>query len=119
MKHEMKDSGLRVKTPTGSMKERAPGKGRYDLISPVMMRRLAIVLEKGALKYAPRNWEKGIPLSWYLDAALRHTFQYLDGQRDEDHLAQAIFNLMAIIHTEEELKTGRLPQNLGDLPKSP
>lgn len=38
------------------------GKIRYDLIHPIGKRGLAMVLTKGAEKYAQRNWEKG--LSW-------------------------------------------------------
>jgi hypothetical protein len=38
--------------------------------------------------------------------------QYWKGDRDEDHLAAVIFNLMAIIHFEE---TGR--EDLNDLKK--
>lgn len=107
----MVDSGKRVELKTGSHRERAEGKGRYDLISPIALRRLAIVMEKGAKKYATRNWEKGQPLSFYMDSALRHLNQHLEGQRDEDHLGQCMFNVMAMMHTEEQMP------ELDDLPK--
>ena len=116
MTHKMEDSGKRENFSTGAMRENASDKGRYDLISPIMLKRLAIVMERGAKKYYDRNWEKGMPLYRYIDAALRHTNQYLEGMRDEDHLAQAIFNLMACIHTEEMIKRGVLPKELDDLP---
>ena len=46
-----------------------------------------------------------MPFSRLYSSALRHVFQALAGQRDEDHLAQAIWNLTALIHFEE---TGRV-----------
>lgn len=95
------DSGKRVTTETGAQRERADGKGRYDLISPFFLKRLAIRLELGAAKYKDRNWEKGLPFSWFLDAAIRHIEQWLEGQEDEDHLAAAAFNLMGIMHLQK------------------
>jgi len=98
-----KDSGKRESFGEGgAVRDVREGKGRYDLISAAAIRRLAGVYERGAAKYADRNWEKGIPISRCIDSALRHTFQYLDGQDDEDHLAQAAWNLLACIHFEEK-----------------
>jgi len=116
MTHKMKDSGKRKHFDTGAVRENAPDKGRYDLISPIMLHRLAIVMEKGGKKYCDRNWEKGMPLHRYLDAALRHTYQRLEGMIDEDHIVQAIANLMFFVHTEEMIKRGVLPKELDDLP---
>lgn len=98
------------------MRENAPDKGRYDLISPIFLRRIAVVLEKGAAKYADRNWEKGIPLHSYMDSALRHLSQVIEGKTDEDHAGQAAWNLMAYIHTKEMIDRGLLPKELDDLP---
>ena len=114
---EVKDSGKREEFSTGSVRDIREGKGRYDLIPPKSLRRLAQHYENGAKKYGDRNWEKGQPLSRYLDSAIRHTFNYLDGQRDEDHLIAAIWNLMAIIDHEERIKLGELPEELNDLRK--
>ena len=55
----------------------------------------------GAGKYAPRNWEKGIPWSRCLDSALRHLNKFQRGMTDEDHLAAAAWNIFAIIHYQE------------------
>jgi hypothetical protein len=110
-----KDSGQREEFDTGSRRDTREGKRRYDLISPVALARLAGVLERGAAKYGDRNWEKGQPLSRYLDSALRHTFQVLAGKTDEDHAGQAMCNLMAFIHTQEAVANGLLPAELNDL----
>lgn len=105
-----KDTGRREQFSTGAVRDVRVGKGRYDLLPPAAIKRIADVYERGAIKYAERNWEKGIPISRCIDSALRHVFQYLDGQRDEDHLAQAAWNLLACMHFEE-----KMPE-LNDLP---
>ena len=113
---ETLDSGVRQEFPSGSRRDTRERKGRYDLLSPLALRRLALVMERGAAKYGDRNWEKGQPMSRYLDSALRHTFMFLAGDRREDHLAQAEWNLHAAIHTEELVSRGELPAELYDMP---
>ncbi len=74
---------------------------RYDLISPIGLRRIAETYGEGALKYGDRNWEKGIPQSVMANHALAHIFAYLSGDRSEDHMGHAAWNLIAIMHNEE------------------
>ena len=111
-----KDSGERRKFNTGAQRDVVDGKGRYDLISPIMIERLAKLLQRGAEKYNDRNWEKGMPLSVYMDSGMRHLFKFLEGHRDEDHLIAAIWNLQALLHIEEMVKRGVLSEELLDLP---
>lgn len=96
------DGGKRMSYGEG-LAERDPtdGKGRYDLITPFGIRRLAIWYELDAKKYADRNWEKGMPFSRYIDAAKRHLDKYIMGMMDEDHLAAASWNILSIMHHEE------------------
>lgn len=84
-----------------AIREPATGKGRFDLITPFGMMRLAKWYEAGAQKYADRNWEKGMPFSRYVNSAMRHLVKYIMGLKDEDHLAAAAWNILAIIHHEE------------------
>jgi hypothetical protein len=114
--YELKDSGHRRTFETGAQRDRPTGKGRYDLISPLATRRLAVIFEKGALKYADRNWEKGMPICQFIDSAKRHLDQYLEGRRDEDHLGQAMWNLHCAVHMEEMIDRSLLPKELNDLP---
>lgn len=111
-----KDSGERRKFTSGAQRDVANGKGRYDLVSPIMIDRLAKLLERGAVKYDDRNWEKGMPLSVYMDSGMRHLYKYLEGHTDEDHLIAAIWNLQALLHIEEMVNRGKLPKKLCDLP---
>lgn len=113
---ELKDSGKRQEYETGARRDTTDGKGRYDLLQVLALRRVAVVLQRGAQKYDARNWEKGIPLSRFVDSGLRHLMQYLEGRRDEDHAAQAAWNILGLIHTEEMIERGLLPASLNDLP---
>lgn len=113
----MKPPGEMKTFDTGAKREEKTGKGRFDLISPIMLRRLAILMEEGGLVHGDRSWELGMPLSGLLSSAIRHTQQTLDGLEDEDHPIQAIWNLMAYIHTLHRIRTGSLPTELDDLPR--
>lgn len=113
-KYSIKDSGKRESFNTGAVRDMRQGKGRYDLISPLALRRLACVYERGSLKYEDRNWESGMPISRTLDSAVRHIYQYLEGHRDEDHLAHAAWNLFAAMHFEEGAERGILPEEIVD-----
>ena len=110
------DSGKRQDFDTGSIRDTRDGKGRYDLITPIALKRLAQHYENGANKYNDRNWELGQPLSRYIDSAIRHLYTHLEGHRDEDHCSAAIWNIAALIHTEEMVNRGILPKELNDLP---
>jgi hypothetical protein len=112
----VKDSGTREAFETGSQRDTRVGKGRFDLISPIFLKRLAKHYENGSLKYKDRNWEKGQPLARYLDSAERHLNDFKEGKRDEDHLAAVAWNIAAIIHTQEMIDRGLLPKELNDLP---
>lgn len=102
--------------PTGARRGNREGKGRYDLLPPTAIKRLADIFERGATAHGDRNYEKGYPFSRLVESALRHTFQYLEGRQDEDHLGQACWNLMALIHIETLVERGILPKELNDLP---
>lgn len=96
------DGGERINYGEGTaMREPSDGKGRFDLISPYALTRLAKWYELGAMKYAPRNWEKGIPYSRCADSAMRHLVKFLMGMDDEDHLAAVAWNVFAIMHYQE------------------
>ena|SRR3990167_762556 len=102
----MNDSGKREEFKSGATREPATGKGRYDLISPEGLRRIAIWYEKGSEKYAPRNWEKGLPWSRCFSSMIRHAFAWMAGQTDEDHLAAVAWNAIALMHFEKFYSEG-------------
>ena len=70
---------------------------RKDIFA--LMLDVARHFENGALKYGEHNWEKGIPISRYIDSALRHLMKDLAGETDEDHAAAFVWNLMCCAWT--------------------
>ena len=110
------DSGRREEFETGSVRDTRIGKGRFDLIAPYSLTRLAQHYENGAVKYGDRNWERGQNLSRYLDSAMRHLVKYIGGSREEDHLAAVAWNVFSYIQTEQWIKEGKLPKELNDVP---
>lgn len=96
------DSGDRTQFDTGAVRDMHEGKGRFDLLPMCVIKRLAKHYENGCLKYGERNWEKGIPAHSFADSAFRHLVNYLDGEKNEDHLIAAIWNLCGLAWTEEK-----------------
>jgi len=115
--NDVKDSGVRQEFETGSKRDSRDGKGRFDLIPPYALLRLAKHYENGSKKYGDRNWEMGQPLSRNIDSAIRHLVNVLMGLADEDHLSAAAWNVFAIIETQKRIEFGLLPAELDDLPK--
>ena len=111
------DNGTRVDRSTGATRQGKAGKGRFDLIPRVALQRLAVHYENGAKAYGDRNWEKGIELSSFVDSLERHLGQYLLGDRAEDHLAAIMWNAAGLLWTEEQIRKGKLPHSLNDLPE--
>lgn len=112
----VKDSGERQEFETGSRRDLQKGKGRFDLIPTLPMRRLARHYEAGAVKYGDRNWEKGQPLMRYLDSAERHLNMLKSGDLTEDHAAAAAWNMFSYMHTLAAIEAGLLPKSLDDRP---
>lgn len=115
--YTIKDSGERTKFKTGAVRDLRSGKGRFDLVPPAPIRALAIHFEKGAKKYGPRNWEKGIPLSKFLDSAERHLQEIKEGMNDENHPISALWNLVCYYETLLRIQNGELPKSLDDMPR--
>ena len=53
--------------------------------------------EDGAKKYGENNWQKGIPVSCYIDSAVRHYLKWLRGDQDEPHDRAFVWNIMCCI----------------------
>lgn len=113
----MHDSGERQQFASGAVRDAAAGKPRPDLISPHADLREGIWLGLGAVKYAERNWEQGIPISRCVASLRRHLLAYMLGCTKEDHMAAIRTNAGFILHYEEEIKAGRLDPAIDDMPK--
>jgi hypothetical protein len=111
-----KDSGLRQEFATGSVRDAQGGKGRFDLIPTMPLRRLAQLYERGAIKYGARNWQLGQPLMRFIDSASRHLNNLIAGEPLEDHATAVVWNLFGYTWTLGEIEAGRLPKELDDRP---
>lgn len=103
---EYKDSGTRRGFGTGAVRDAAENKGRFDLLPFDALQELAKVFEKGASKYSPRNWEKGIGVEVFLDSAARHLHKAISGHTDEPHLPMAMWNIACAIQTAVWIERG-------------
>lgn len=87
--------------PTGAKRVEKTRDARYDLLCPSAVREYARVCALGAKVYGPRNWEKGLPTSNYIDHAMEHLTEFM---RDAslEHLSHALWNVAAAIHNYTE-----------------
>jgi len=98
---KINDSGSRTEFSTGAVRDMSAGKGYLMALPPEAMLRLSRHYEAGAIKYGMFNYTKGIPVSSFINSALRHLFKYLAGKDDEDHLAAVAFNVLGAMLMEE------------------
>ncbi|QDT30925.1 dATP/dGTP diphosphohydrolase domain-containing protein [Thalassoglobus polymorphus] len=116
------DTGSRTQFETGAVRDAAAGKGLPSAIPYVAIQKLAQRYEDGRAKYPDDpetgrpNWQKGIPLSRFQDAIVRHSYQWAEGDQSEDHLGAVLWNAAGAAWTEQEINAGRLPADLDDLP---
>jgi hypothetical protein len=99
------DSGKRTQWETGMQRDTNEDKPRFDLLFPEtlsyenqLITRWARLMQRGAVKYNARNWEKAATqeeLNRFRESAMRHFMQWFMGADDgEDHAAAVLFNLM-------------------------
>lgn len=92
MKQEADGGGLRYNS----------GKTLLELLPPEWIYGLGIVMTRGSMKYAIRNWERGMAWSICVGCALRHLFRFVCGERyDKEtgchHLAMCAWNALALM----------------------
>lgn len=113
---DLKDSGERKEFTTGAVRDVQKGKGKPSLVPNWVIWLVSRVYEDGAYKYSSRNWEKGMPLSQYLDSCERHLAKLKAGLRDEPHASQVLWNIIGYIFTATLIKLGHRPAELNDMP---
>jgi hypothetical protein len=92
------------KFESGAVRDSNEGKPRPDLISPLFKLRLGQHLALGAQHYGENNWQKGMSQEVLRESLERHLVSHDLGDKSEDHLSAAAFNLMAMIHFDEKEK---------------
>lgn len=113
--NKLPDTGERSEFNTGAVRDAMQGKGNPSLIPIDALRAVSRRFEDGADKYGRNNWQKGIPLSRYVDSLYRHLWQFMEKDNTEDHGGAVIWNAMCLIQTKKWIDEGRLPMELDDL----
>lgn len=77
------------------------GKARYDLLEPFAIEELVKVFNKGAEKYEPNNWLKGLPWMDVIASLKRHLKAFEQGEDTDNetlclHMAHVAWNALAI-----------------------
>lgn len=77
---------------------------RFDLVlsNDVGFRRLAEAFGEGFLKYGANNWMNGFDESVLLNHTLKHISDYIAGDKSDDQLAHAIWNLYTLMWMQEK-----------------
>jgi len=110
----MKSSGSKRTFPSGSQRDFAGDKPRFELIPYDLLERVAIWYGLGADKYGDNNWRMGQPKSAVIGSLLRHTFKYMRGMTDEDHLAAVIWNAFCLMNVDTYHKNNPLLNDMDD-----
>lgn len=85
-----------------SSRDKADGKGRYDLLPWGAIHALAQHCERGAIHYGERNVDRGIPQHSLIDSGIRHLSLYIQGDAEAHHLVAALWNIAWAV--EQEIK---------------
>lgn len=110
-----KETGEERKFSTGAKRQHAEGKGTPVLFPGDAYLDICKHFEDGAIHYGGRNWEKGLPLSTYIDSLERHVAQEKMGLTDESHDRAIAWNAICYLATKLRIKAGILPKELDDL----
>ena len=89
------------KPPNNSGLRYDDGKPRFDLVPPEAMIALAAHYERGARKYADRNWEKGMAWGKCFASMQRHAWAWsngedIDAETDTHHMIAVAWNALAL-----------------------
>lgn len=106
MEFVTKDSGQRQEFSTGMVRDIQTDKPRYDLCYWPMITRWAELMNRGAVKYGARNWEKAATqeeAERFRASALRHLIQWFNGDDEEDHAAAVFFNISGFEYVKGRL----------------
>lgn len=79
------------------------GKPKYSLLHLESLEPAVRVLEYGALKYAPYNWQKGLKVTEIIDSLMRHLTAFQNGENLDpesglDHVGHMQCNLMFLAY---------------------
>ena len=75
----------------------------YEMRATTAILELAKHFEDGAKKYGDNNWRKGIPITVFLDSAIRHYLKFRRNDQDEPHARAFLWNLICCAWTLDNI----------------
>lgn len=95
-----KDSWKRKEMANWFVRDDDWTKLRYDLIPIDMLKRLAWLYTRGAVKYGDNNWTKAIwqDINSFKRSAWRHFISWMEWDYEEDHAIAVCWNIFAYEH---------------------
>lgn len=94
------------------------GKLRYDLVPAYAFSQVVRVYTVGAVKYADRNWEKGMSWGRIFAAMMRHSWSFWMGETHDKedgihHMAHAAWCALALVEfTKTQPKFDDRPKSI-------
>lgn len=82
-----------------------PMRPKYNLIPTWALERLAVLYAEGASKFGENNWKlanREEDLSSFHESMMRHMIQYVNNEKNEDHFARIIWNLIGMEHVRRQ-----------------
>lgn len=111
------ESGEQREFATGAKRQAASGKGLPSLFPADAYIEICKHFEAGAVLHGARNWEKGLPISCFIDSLERHVAAVKMGKTDEEHYRAIAWNAVCMLSTKVRIEGGILPAELDDLPR--
>lgn len=113
-KPKKKATGVRIiKMATGARRESGVAgakdtkfPAKFSLIPARGLQRIATTCGEGFLKYGQGNWLNGFKETELLDHAEAHLNEHKKGDKSEDHIAHAVWNLLVLMHIQETEEPG-------------
>ena len=74
----------------------------YEKGLPDMMLEVSKHYEEGCIKYGENNWQKGLPISCYIDSMVRHYLKFIRGDDDEEHGRAFVWSNVLCVGTKQK-----------------
>lgn len=87
---------------TGAKRDTNKDKPSVHQLRGYTRQRFGYHLTTGGAKYGSGNFLKGMPIEAYLESLDRHLAAYMEGDREEDHLAAIIFGAQGCMLEEQK-----------------
>ncbi len=86
----------------GFKREDKSDKLDFTLIPIPVLKRLAKHYTEGAKVHGKNNWMKSKDLQTFKESAFRHFIQWMENEKDEDHMSSCVWNMFCFEYLNEK-----------------